>query len=360
MNPNSQLQHQPAQEPAEQAPQFGGYLPKHGTPDKKGMKKKLIIAVAALLVLLGGLAGVAYATPLGDKIFRSPEDVFYKGVADARLKDQFLKESLAEPVSNTTMQSTGYVTSKGDQRAEMSIACSLESPASGKISTKMDFRIINATYYMKLSEIDAPDLTESQRSIFQGFLNPVTNVWIDLGEADASVKAFRDTGLLVGIGGVLSNDIEGSKIADATKRHKVFTITNSRKEGSGSDRYYVYDVTVKRDAYDTLLEELKPGFPGKKEVLDNIFIDESSRDFSLALRTSDAKMLWATYDIDNACVDFGDGLAIGDTSKLPKKVKIISEEAAESDVKNLEAPTDVITIEEYFSRLRVSFDEEEI
>lgn len=237
---------------------------------------------------------------------------------------------------------------KKNLKLSAAIECTVPSAELGNVKIKVSARQINETIYLKIEDIVFPELSRDEVGALTETVNTLSANWIKTSEPESAYDLFQKTGLYIGLENITAVNADEKKIADITKRNGVFTITSTKKAGSGSERYYEYRYTISRGALERAIKEYRPDIDMSllERALEDTFSESDTEEGVKAVRIKDNKLLWSEYRTPNICLDLA-SLVGGDAATLPKKITIHEDVVNGSSADRTSAPNNTISEQEF-------------
>jgi len=260
------------------------------------MKRRYVIpAVATIIIAIvaGGILTYRLSQPTSEEIFRN----YLQQMATS--KTYGLEESYS--ATGTTINLKGVLdTNKKSSRLAGDLVCTAKiQDKEAKINVSLQME--NATLYMRLNSASgevADRQTGNPIDVGKAY-SKVLGQWYRADDEDNTAKAQLDSGVYVYGDGIIAPGYDSKKIVDSLIRNKALTFSSVTKSSYG----YTIEVTSSKDAYLSSLKETFPNLNNPDLILDGIFDDQNSINFTVSTDTK-GNILSEKLSSANLCIDF--------------------------------------------------------
>ena len=306
-------------------------------------RNKVMTTVAAALIILGIVASAWFFLTRSTK-----EDALYNALLmdAATLQVPSVEESTGN--ADATLTATGVLARDDIIKSDASIACSAESPDLGTISLKMTMHQIDTQVFFRFDEFGFSNSGDPawEQETNETLKALMVDKWVLARDEDKHTLGYKEHGVVFGVLGAYSKNMDSRKIIELLKKHKVITVLNTTEVTQDGKTGTEYTLLVRRSAYEKFMDSVAPGFPYKNDTLDTLFEGDTS-ELTVVIGKDDSSYARGTYTMENICRDFISEIDQAAADSLPKRIKIQSYTKPDSTVADLQKPAQYMTEDEF-------------
>jgi hypothetical protein len=306
-------------------------------------KRKLILMLGAGVVVLGALGFGAYWLYARN----TPEARLYRMLAQDVSQDVVgMQEVLGE---NAKGALEAAFDKDGKYKAGGALECTSSVPNYGDLKAVTSVRQIEEKLFLRTDEVvfsNGEDPASDKE--LNDYYKKAVGKWVLMDGVDEDIKGYKEQGVIFGMLGAYSKDMNSEEIAQKLREYKVITLLDSRNTTYKSEPVQEYDLLIRRSAYEKFMDAVKPDFKYKEAVLDLMFADDTE-EVTLVTNPKDVHKSYATINIPNPCYIFLSEFDTTAAEDLTTRVKVKATPKANSNIAKLGEPEGFLTETEYAS-----------